>query len=119
MATLLEDWVPRVVTLDVDIESGDPLRRNGLVEGLQVIGGVPLDWRCALESDINCTLLSLWLVDYKVSISALCHVHYVATTCHRSKSMQANWPQLKIVSPNNSFFLLTCYHRYIVIVMQS
>ena len=95
----------RVVALDVDIESGDPLRRNGLVEGLQVIGGVPLNWRCAfelercaLESDLNCTLLTLLLVDYKVSISALCPVHYIAQTCHRPKSRQANWPQLKIVS---------------------
>lgn len=108
-----------MVALNVDIESDDPLRRNGLVEGLQVIGGVPLNWRCALESDLNWTLLSLWLVDYKASISALCHIPYIAQTCHRSKSMQANWPQLKIVSPNNSFFLLTCYHRYIVIEMQS
>lgn len=108
-----------MVALDVDIESGDPLRRNGLVEGLQVIGGVPLNWRCALESDLNCTLLSLLLVDYKVSISAPCHVHYIAQTCHRLKSMQVNWPQLKLVSPSNSFFLLSCYHRYIVIVMQS
>lgn len=41
----------RVVALDVDIESGDPLRRNGL-EGLQVIGGVPLNWRCALELEM-------------------------------------------------------------------
>lgn len=44
----------------MDIESGDPLKRNGLVEGLQVIGGMPLNSRCALESDLNCTLLYLF-----------------------------------------------------------